>query len=134
MRRARALSVLVVDDYPDAAETLAVLLRLYGHVPVIARCGCEAVHVACRRRPDVVLLDIGLPDVDGFEVARLLRAGCGSRMLLIAVTGRHNPEERYREAGFDHHFLKPFEPADLRTILETHVARMAEECVAVEQV
>lgn len=132
MGRVRALSVLVVDDYPDTAETLAVLLRLYGHVPLVARCGSEAVHLACRRQPSVVLLDIGLPDIDGFEVARLLRAACGARMLLIAVTGQHNPEDRYRAAGFDHCFLKPFEPADLRTLLESHIERMAEECVTVE--
>jgi len=102
--------VLVVDDNLDAAEGLAMLLSLRGHQVATAHDGHQAIEAAREQRPDVVLLDIGLPRLDGFEVARRLRQEHTARpMLLVALTGYGQERDRVRarEAGFDHHLLKP---------------------------
>jgi CheY-like chemotaxis protein len=107
--------ILVVDDNVDAAESLAVLLRIQGHDVRTAIDGPAALHVAEAFRPEVVLLDIGLPKMDDYEVARRLReqAGMGNT-LLVALTG-YGQEDRRRaeEAGFDAHLVKPADPAAL---------------------
>ena len=105
-----ARRVLVVDDNLDAAEGLAMLLSLRGHEVATAYDGQSAIDQARELQPDVVLLDIGLPRLDGFEVARRLREEHTSRpMLLVALTGYGQERDRVRarEAGFDHHLLKP---------------------------
>src|ERR1041385_699294 len=102
--------ILVVDDNPDASETLALLLRQTGHDVRTAKDGTDAQREATDFKPDVVLLDIGLPGMDGFEVARRLRAiEAMDGMLLIAISGYGLDEDRRRarEAGFDHYFTKP---------------------------
>ena len=102
--------ILVVDDNLDAAEGLAMLLSLRGHEVATAYDGQSAIDQARELQPDVVLLDIGLPRLDGFEVARRLREEHTSRpMLLVALTGYGQERDRVRarEAGFDHHLLKP---------------------------
>ncbi len=102
--------ILVVDDNLDAAEGLAMLLSLRGHDVATAYDGQDAIEQARKLPPDVVLLDIGLPRLDGFEVARRLREEHTSRpMLLVALTGYGQERDRVRarEAGFDHHLLKP---------------------------
>jgi CheY-like chemotaxis protein len=102
--------VLVVDDNLDAAEGLAMLLGLRGHEVATAYDGQSAIEQARDIQPDVVLLDIGLPRIDGFEVARRLREEHPARpMLLVALTGYGQERDRLRarEAGFDHHLLKP---------------------------
>jgi CheY-like chemotaxis protein len=102
--------VLVVDDNLDAAEGLAMLLSLRGHQVATAYDGQSALERARQLDPDVVLLDIGLPRLDGFEVARRLREEhAGKPMVLVALTGYGQERDRVRarEAGFDHHFLKP---------------------------
>ena len=102
--------VLVVDDNLDAAEGLAMLLTLKGHQVSTAYDGQGALDRARELQPDVVLLDIGLPRLDGFEVARRLREEHPRRrMLLVALTGYGQERDRLRarEAGFDHHLLKP---------------------------
>ena len=102
--------VLVVDDNLDAAEGLAMLLSLRGHQVATAYDGQCAIEQAREMQPDVVLLDIGLPRIDGFEVARRLREEHPRRpMLLVALTGYGQERDRVRarEAGFDHHLLKP---------------------------
>jgi CheY-like chemotaxis protein len=102
--------VLVVDDNLDAAEGLAMLLTLKGHEVSTAYDGQGAIDRAREVEPDVVLLDIGLPRLDGFEVARRLREEHPERqMLLVALTGYGQERDRVRarEAGFDHHLLKP---------------------------
>lgn len=102
--------ILVVDDNLDAAEGLAMLLSLRGHEVATAYDGPSAIEQARKVQPDVVLLDIGLPRLDGFEVARRLREEHPSRpMLLVALTGYGQERDRVRarEAGFDHHLLKP---------------------------
>ena len=112
--------VLVVDDNRDAAESLTVLLELWGHAVRIANDGPDALALAAEYRPDTVLLDIGLPGMDGYEVARRLRELPGSHsMFLVAVTGYGQDEDRRRayETGFDHHLTKPVEPAKLGSLL-----------------
>ncbi|MBN9517183.1 response regulator [bacterium] len=125
----RPLSVLVVDDHPDSGESCADLLRLYGHDARVARTAAEALAALDAFTPDVALLDIGLPGVDGFELARRLVAFLPRRPLLVSVTGFPHLEVRSRESGFDHHFLKPFDPERLVRALEggrvTAVARVA---------
>jgi CheY-like chemotaxis protein len=113
--------VLVVDDNHDAAESLALLLRLSGHDVCTTHAGQEALSRAETYRPDVVLLDIGLPDIDGLEVCRRLRdvpelAG----MRIVAVTGYDGEHDRRqtREAGFDGHLVKPFTIDSLTAMLE----------------
>jgi PAS domain S-box-containing protein len=112
--------ILVVDDNVDGAESLATLLELYGHEVRTALDGPAALAVADEFRPDVVLLDIGLPGMDGYEVARQLRAREAFRAArLIAMTGwgQDADRERSRQAGFDLHLVKPVDPAELRRVL-----------------
>ena len=119
-RTAPAGRVLVVDDNVDSAEVLAKLLRRSGHDVRTAYTGPTALDVAAESRPDAVLLDIGLPGINGYEVARHLRQNPHVETVkLVAVTGYGNDDDRKRsqEAGFDHHLVKPVEPADLRTLL-----------------
>jgi signal transduction histidine kinase len=102
--------VLIVDDNLDAAETLAELLQDLGHVITIAHDGLTALDEFERMGPDVVLLDIGLPGLDGYEVARRMRkTEAGGRTCLVALTGYGQPRDRARaiEAGFDQHLVKP---------------------------
>ncbi len=112
--------VLVVDDNEDAAESLAVLLRLEGQEVRVAFNGPEALELAAVFRPEVVFLDIGMPGMDGYEVARRLRALPQlGEVVLVAQTGWGQEEDRRRsrEAGFDQHLVKPTDPAALRSLL-----------------
>ena len=112
--------VLVVDDNEDGARILARLLTACGHQAELAHDGPTALEAASARPPDVVLLDIGLPGMDGFEVARRLREREGpDRALLVALTGYGREEDlrRSREAGFDHHLVKPVDPQSLIDLL-----------------
>jgi signal transduction histidine kinase len=110
--------ILVVDDNVDAAEALAELLREYGHDVRTAYGGGSGINEALRMRPEIVLLDISMPDADGYEVARRLRAELGG-VRLVALTGfgelRHR--QRSREAGFDHHLTKPVAMRELEKLL-----------------
>jgi CheY-like chemotaxis protein len=111
--------VLVVDDNHDAADSLAMLLRLGGHEVHVYHDGPTAVAAAEELKPEVVLLDIGLPEMNGFEVARRLRLDPDlAATLLVAVTGYGQDQDlrRSREAGFDHHLVKPIDPAMLQAI------------------
>jgi CheY-like chemotaxis protein len=106
------LQVLVVDDNTDAAESLGVLLDIEGHAAYIAHTGAEALQLAQSRPLDVVFLDIGLPDMTGYEVARQMRLLPGmQKTLLVALTGwgTQDDRQRTREAGFDRHLTKPAE-------------------------
>ncbi len=111
--------VLVVDDDRDAAETLAELVSMLGHEALVAFDGPRAIVIARERAPDVVLCDIGLPGMSGFEVARQLRAAHGRALRLVAVTAYAQPEEvaRAEGAGFDAHLAKPMDPATLARVL-----------------
>jgi CheY-like chemotaxis protein len=110
--------IVIVDDNRDSSESLATLLRLSGHEVSIATDGISAIHLVQTLRPDLAVLDIGLPGMNGYEVARRLRQS-GCRVRLAAVTGYGTPEdsERSREAGFDHHFVKPIEIAVLEQLI-----------------
>jgi signal transduction histidine kinase/CheY-like chemotaxis protein len=115
-----ARRILVVDDNPDTATSLAMLLELTGNETHIAHDGLEAVAAAAAFRPDIVLLDIGLPKMDGFEAARKIREQpWGKAMVLVALTGWGQEEDRResREAGFDAHMVKPVEYAALTKLL-----------------
>ena len=115
--------VLVVDDNVDAAHSLALLLRSTGHEVQTSHDGVAALESAAAWRPDVVLLDIGLPRMDGYEVARRLRKDLHlQEALLIALTGYGQEEDRKlsQEAGFDAHLTKPIEIADLERLLARH--------------
>jgi two-component system, OmpR family, response regulator len=116
----RTLRVLVVDDCPDLRASLRILLGLWGHDVREAPDGHAALRLAAAFRPDAVLLNVGLPGLDGYEVARRLRRlpGLGG-VLLVAVTGYGSPKDvaACRAAGFDHHLLKPFDPVALERLL-----------------
>lgn len=120
----RPLNILVVDDYPDAAETLGELVSLLGHHARTAPNAREAVHLARLLTPDVVLLDIGLPDADGYSLAEELCRELSQRPLLIVVTGFMNTEGRSRVAGIDHHFIKPIEAKVLEDVLRQHAEKL----------
>lgn len=112
--------VLVVDDNSDAAESLAVILQMKGHLARVAHDGGQAVHVAREFLPDIVFLDIGMPGKDGYEVARDLRRTAGmEQAVLVALTGwgSENDRTRTRNAGFDHHLTKPAELAAVERLL-----------------
>jgi CheY-like chemotaxis protein len=119
--KSRRKRVLVVEDHPDSAASLSVLLELMGHDVRVAYTGPEAVALAAVWPPDVTISDIGLPGFDGFEVARRLRGRFGRGPLLVALTGYGRDEDRRqsRDAGFDHHLVKPADPADLQRVLDT---------------
>ena len=121
----RSRSVLVVEDSADAAEAMRLLLMEYGHHVTTATDGPEAIAVAKAFRPEVIILDIGLPGIDGFELARHLRALAETRAArLIAVTGYGQPadHQRSREAGFDQHLVKPVDPDALAAAIDAQVA------------
>jgi len=111
--------VLVVDDNLDSAETMAEMLKLWGHDVRTAHDGPGALEAARAHQPDAVLLDLGLPVMDGYETARRLRQEGLAGKLLIAVTGFGGAEDRRRaaEAGFDTHLTKPVSPEALRALL-----------------
>jgi CheY-like chemotaxis protein len=116
----RSLRILVVDDNVSAAGSLAIMLRLMGHEAQTAQDGPEGVAAASQFRPEVILLDIGMPRVNGFEVARSIREKpWGRSVRLVALTGWGQDEDRQRseEAGFDAHIVKPVEPAALERLL-----------------
>ena len=111
--------VLVVDDNHDGAETLGMMLGIMGNEIQLAHDGLAAVEAAEQFRPDVVLLDIGMPVLDGYEACRRIRAqDWGRSMVLIALTGwgQDGDRRRTREAGFDHHLVKPVEAATLMSV------------------
>ena len=113
--------VLVADDNRDGAASLGLLLTLAGHEAHFAHDGLEAVEVAERVRPDIALLDIGMPRLDGLEAARRIRAASwGSGITLVALTGWGQEDDRRKtqEAGFDHHMVKPIDYPTLSKLLE----------------
>jgi CheY-like chemotaxis protein len=112
--------ILLVEDNPDARETLRLLLELDGHRVAAADTGETGIKLALERRFSVALIDIGLPDIDGYHVAQRIRsAPAGDRVILVALTGYGRPEDirRAREAGFDAHVVKPVDPDALTKTL-----------------
>jgi PAS domain S-box-containing protein len=122
------LRVLVVDDNRDAADSCATLLELSGHRALTAYNGTRALQLGESFLPHVMLLDIGLPDLNGYEVARRVRASdWGAGLCLVAVTGWGKEEDRVRarEAGFDHHMTKPVAPGAIESLVECLAERAA---------
>jgi CheY-like chemotaxis protein len=118
----RSLVVLVVEDNRDAREMLHAWLEELGHRVHTASDGIEGLALARHVRPDVALVDIGLPGLDGYQVAENLRASAeGQRTLLVAITGYGRPEDsaRAREAGFDAHLVKPVQPEMLARLIHS---------------
>jgi PAS domain S-box-containing protein len=114
--------ILVADDNHDAASMLALLLRLSGHEVEVAHDGREAVDTAAAFQPDVLLLDIGMPQMSGYDVARhIRRQPWGRTALLVALTGwgQEDDKRRAADAGFDHHLTKPVDPAALTKLLSS---------------
>ena len=113
--------VLVVDDNRDAADSLAILAGLWGYGVCVAYDGHAALDLYRQHRPRLLLLDLGLPGVDGFEVARRIRTEfAGDRAVIVAVTGYGREQDRQRctEAGMDHFLLKPVDYVELRGLLQ----------------
>ena len=113
--------LLLVDDNPDALEPLSLLLQSKGHETRVATGGAEAISVAAEFRPHCVLLDIGLPLMDGYEVARRLREqSAADGLVLVALTGWAGQDVRSKaaEAGFDYHMVKPVNWDELERIIQ----------------
>lgn len=117
----KPLQVLVVDDNVDTAESLCLFVQMAGNIARTANDGEEALNLANQFKPDVVLLDVGLPKLNGYDVAKAIRQQeWGRRTMLIAITGWGQVEDkaRSREAGFDHHLVKPIDPETLITLIK----------------
>ncbi|WP_169805855.1 hybrid sensor histidine kinase/response regulator [Azohydromonas lata] len=128
--RAAALRVLVVEDNPDGSAMLVSLLEALGHRVARAADGPEALRQAAALRPQLVLLDLGLPGMDGCEVARRLRADaelCGAALVALTGWGAERDRLRTAEAGFDAHLTKPVEPDALRAVVSRCASRAAGE-------
>ncbi len=116
-----ARRILIADDNYDGAETLGMVLEMLGHEIHLAHSGAEALEVAARCRPDIAILDIGMPDLSGYEVAKRIRhEAWGAKITLIAVTGwgQENDKRMAHAAGFDHHLTKPVDPERLAKLFE----------------
>lgn len=112
--------ILVVDDNQDSVRLTELLLRAWGHQVKVAYQGATALALAAEYQPEMVLLDIGLPGMNGYEVAQRLKATPGlNPPVLVAVTGYGYPEDRQRsqQAGFDYHLTKPVDPQTLRDVI-----------------
>jgi CheY-like chemotaxis protein len=119
--------ILVADDNVDAAESLGLVIRMWSHEVCVAQSGSAALEIALRDRPDVCILDIGMPDMSGYEVARCIRSQAwGGGTVLFALTGWGQSEdvERAKAAGFDEHMTKPVDLARLAVLLANHSARV----------
>jgi CheY-like chemotaxis protein len=117
---AEKCKVLVVDDHRDGADSAVLLLQMWGHDAIAAYTAEQALQLAASFDPDVVLMDIGLPGNDGFDVADQIRGRCPAARL-VALTGftREHIVRRSREAGFDDHLTKPADPAVLKDVVAT---------------
>jgi CheY-like chemotaxis protein len=122
-----ALRILAVDDNRDIAEGLAQVLAMWGHTVRTAPDGATALEVAGAFGPEVVLLDLGLPKLDGFEVARQLLGGGGAPALLISMSGfgQEQARRQSRKAGFHHHLVKPIDMEALRAMLASGTSTRA---------
>lgn len=111
--------VLLVEDQPDGREMLRLILELLGNHVEVAADGLEGLNKALAFRPEVGILDIGLPQLDGYQLARKIRESLGADVFLIALTGYGSAEDRRRalDAGFNIHLTKPADPAELTRLV-----------------
>jgi CheY-like chemotaxis protein len=118
--------VIIVDDNRDAAQTLARLLKLSGYETSVAYSGQDALTLAAQSKPHLALLDIGLPGMDGYELAgRLKQAHPGIFLAAISGYGQAADRQRAKEAGFDEHFVKPVKLEELLRLLEERQGAVA---------
>lgn len=122
-RTGPTLRVMVVEDNVDAADSLSMLLRLYGYEVQVARTGPTALEMAAAFHPDVILLDIGLPGMDGYQVAKQLREKPEFKKVMLCALSGHTPSEadrqRQQETGFDHYYVKPVDVSKLLELFKT---------------
>jgi CheY-like chemotaxis protein len=116
----------VVDDNRDGADSLAELARLFGHVVRTAYTPAEALAALGSFAPDAVLMDLRMPGMDGYQLAREICGRLARRPLLVAVTGHSVLARRSQDEGFDEHFLKPMDPAALMAFLAAHAAKRSD--------
>ncbi len=121
--RARPLNVAVIEDNTDIRDTVRELLELAGHRVCEASDGNAGVALLLAERPDVALVDIGLPGLDGYELARQVRGACGTRLIALTGYGGHVERERAAEAGFEAHLVKPVEFEELKDVIERLATR-----------
>jgi CheY-like chemotaxis protein len=117
--------ILVVDDNRDAAESTGTMLRMMGNEVRTAHGGLQAIDEAATFRPDVILLDIGMPGLNGYDAARRIREqDWGKSMVLVALTGWGQEDDKRKalQAGFDHHFTKPVDPREIERLLQRDAA------------
>ena len=121
----RPLTIVVVEDDADSRDALQTLLELDGHRVAAAADGHEAIELARTKDPDVALIDIGLPGLDGYEVAHWIRRSGNPRPVLVALTGHGQPEDQRRalDAGFDAYLVKPVDPGELAGLIERLASR-----------
>jgi CheY-like chemotaxis protein len=126
---APTLRILIIEDNADGREMMRLMLELLGHEVLVAADGEEGVEMALGWHPEVAVIDIGLPRLNGYEVARRLRRELGCELFLITQTGYGRPEDREQAlaAGFDVHLTKPVDPVELVTWLEKAGQRVAEQ-------
>ena len=123
--------VLVVDDHRDGADSAVLLLQVWGHDAVAAYTAEQALKLAESFDPDVVLMDIGLPRTDGFEVAKQIKERCpGAKMVALTGFTREHIVRRSKEAGFAEHLTKPADPAVLKDVVETQCEKASERTPA----
>jgi CheY-like chemotaxis protein len=138
----RGLRVLVVDDNADAADSLCTLLRLWGYEAHVAYNGTTGLEVASAVLPDCMFLDIGLPGIDGYDLARRLRAHPALNRAKLVALSAYSDRERSRAAGFDQHLVKPADPREVEALLKmmaevlkvaTETQKLAEQSVRMAQ-
>jgi CheY-like chemotaxis protein len=113
----------VAEDIPDSAEMLRLMIECMGHDVVVAADGVQAVELAEQHRPQIAVLDLGMPRMDGYEAARRIRASLGREVVLVALTGwgQEQDQRRAYAAGFDYHVTKPAEPDVLESLIASAV-------------
>jgi DNA-binding response OmpR family regulator len=121
------LRIMVIDDDRDTADSTATLLQLLGHEVTVAYAGGEAVEAAKECEPDIVLLDIGMPEMDGFEVARRLREETDAALVAVSGFGRDADVAKAKEAGIDHYLIKPVDLDQMQAVLSKQIANKAGE-------
>jgi CheY-like chemotaxis protein len=119
-----ACRVIIVEDHAETAEGLAELLAIWGYEPHVARDGERALEMVAAVDPQIIVSDIGLPGMDGYEFARRVRADRGSEIVLVAVTGSVDDDE-FDDSAFDHQLVKPVDLDALERLLETESRRSA---------
>jgi two-component system, sensor histidine kinase len=116
--------VVLIEDQPDACDMATLLLEMRGHEVIVATTGSAGISAILDERPDIALVDISLPDIDGYAVAREVRNRFGPAIPLIALTGLGQPEDvkRSHNAGFTRHLTKPFDIDDLENVIQEFLA------------